>query len=359
MMLLVVGAILGMSAEPPPLRPRKLGASYSVPTWLPASAQEVNEPSAVKALGRIQRDTVKVETASLNAEVATSYWRTNEYASTASPKIVFMHGADSSCLEWRYVAEKLGNQGLDCTCVDWWTGGWTDRLQITKALVDADGATKPWTLVREHLAAFLEQQVLDSSDEQIILIGASLGGAAAIDFAAAYPSRVRALILIDAGGQSYKAPPPEVVKALAPAVVAVKSFAAWVVSQSSSEEARIGGLHRTEAGWSEAYAAYLASGGYVCQVGPALIRTLTAPTLVIWGVDDNILPLADAYSFQADLQQCVGVREVAGAGHSPHLDDPETVAQLLSSFLEDLGEDAGRRADDKAEAFRDARPPIG
>lgn len=358
--MILVGAIVGMASEPPPpLRPRRLGATYSVPIWLPEEAQEVNEPSAAKVLGRIQRKAVQVGTASLNADIQTSYWRTNEFARETSPKLVFLHGADSSCLEWRYLAEKLGAQGLDCTSVDWWTGGWTDRLPITKALVNGGGAIKPWTCVREHLSAFLEQHVLGTDDEPIILIGASLGGAAAIDFAAAYPSRVSALVLIDAGGQSYKAPAPEIVKALAPAVVAVKSFAAWAISQGPSEEARVNGLHRTEAGWSEAYAAYLASGGYVCQVGPELIRTLAMPTLVVWGADDGILPLEDAYKFQGDLQQCVGVREVAGAGHSPHLDDPEVVARLLSGFLEDLGVESGARVSDGGAAFRDARPPIG
>ena len=330
---------------------------------------EVNEPSAVMALGRIRRTIVKT----LGKDVATTFWRTDKFALPSSPKLVFLHGADSNCLEWRYVAEKLGSTSLDCTCVDWWSGGFTDREPITQALVESDGALQPWTLVREHLEAFFYQQFFDpdgpGTDENVILIGASLGGAVAIDFAAAHPDRVKALILIDSGGESYKAPSSSAVKALAPAVLAVKSVAAWVSAKTvdlgldADDEQRINGLHRGERGWSEAYGAYLASGGYQAAVTPELIRTLAVPTLVIWGTDDPILPLSDAYAFQRDLPDCVGVREVRGAGHSPHLDDPAVVAKHVSTFLEELNLVSGSVTADggtgRRERYRQDRPPIG
>ena len=44
------------------------------------------------------------------------------------------------------------------------------------------------------------------------------------------------------------------------------------------------------------------------RVVPELIRGVQPPTLVVWGTDDDILPLQDAYAFQSDLPRCVGVR---------------------------------------------------
>ena len=110
--------------------------------------------------------------------------------------------------------------------------------------------------------------------------------------------------------------------------------------------------------------AYLASGGYQASVTPELIRTLTVPTLVIWGADDPILPLSDAYAFERDLgSSCYGVREVSGAGHSPHLDDPVAVTKHVSAFLEELGLTSGARTDEDAVAkrrqYREGRPPTG
>ena len=60
---------------------------------------------------------------------------------------------------------------------------------------------------------------------------------------------------------------------------------------------------------------------------------MAQPTLVVWGTDDDILPLSDAYAFEQDLQQCVAVKEVAGSGHSPHLDNPDVVVNHLKEFI--------------------------
>lgn len=47
---------------------------------------------------------------------------------------------------------------------------------------------------REHLKAFVEQCL---QGQPIILIGASISGAVALDFALAYPSLVKKLVLLD------------------------------------------------------------------------------------------------------------------------------------------------------------------
>ena len=100
-----------------------------------------------------------------------------------------------------------------------------------------------------------------------------------------------------------------------------------------SPQARIGALHRDEPGWRDAYLAYLQSGGYECRVGPERIRTVSQPTLVLWGEDDPILDPNDAQAFARDLRSCAGVRTFAGCQHSPHLDDPRAVADVLAPFL--------------------------
>ena len=69
------------------------------------------------------------------------------------------------------------------------------------------------------------------------------------------------------------------------------------------------------------------------RVGPQTARAVTQPTLVLWGSEDDILPLSDAYAFERDLPNCVGVRELKGCGHSPHLDNPEAVLPLLKDFI--------------------------
>ena len=69
------------------------------------------------------------------------------------------------------------------------------------------------------------------------------------------------------------------------------------------------------------------------RVGRERIQQVAQPTLVVWGTEDDILPLSDAYAFERDLQHCVGVREVPGSGHSPHFDQPEAVLAHLRPFV--------------------------
>jgi len=47
---------------------------------------------------------------------------------------------------------------------------------------------------REHLRAFIEQHL---NGRPVVLLGASVGGAIAMDFALHYPDAVRQLVLVD------------------------------------------------------------------------------------------------------------------------------------------------------------------
>merc|ERR1719174_2700585 len=113
---------------------------------------------------------------------------------------------------------------------------------------------------------------------------------------------------------------------MASVALGVKKALAFISARVPSEELRINNLHRSEPQWAEALGAYLSSGGYARQVDQSLIRNVAQPSLVVWGSEDPILPVADAYQFEKDLQQCVGVREVAGCGHTPQLEDPDSTA---------------------------------
>jgi len=116
-------------------------------------------------------------------------------------------------------------------------------------------------------------------------------------------------------------------------VLAIKSAFQFVQARLPDDESRIVSLHRGEPGCFDASLEYLKSGSMARRVDRERIQQVPQPTLVVWGTDDDILPLSDAYAFERDLQQCVGVREVAGSGHSPHLDNPKAVLQHLRNFL--------------------------
>lgn len=303
--------------------------------FLPSSCNDLREPEALSALRSLQE--VCVECPSASPSSVRTVFCEHEAASRPGtpdpppPRVLLLHGADSSTLEWRFLMPQLRELGVSSTAVDWWSGGWTARGPIL-AQLDSERPT-PWEPVREHLHAFWRAQL---GGAPVVLVGASLGGAVALDFASAYPEAVQGLVLLDAGGESYKSPPPEVVTRFAPAALGVKKALAFVSARLPSEELRINALHRTAPLWSEALGAYLRSGGYAARVNRELIRTVAAPTLVVWGREDPILPLADAYAFERDLPACAGVREVAGCGHTPQLEKPGEVARHVAQFVREV-----------------------
>jgi pimeloyl-ACP methyl ester carboxylesterase len=62
------------------------------------------------------------------------------------------------------------------------------------------------------------------------------------------------------------------------------------------------------------------------------IHRIQAPTLVVWGRDDRIVPPVYATEFARHI---VGARVemVDRAGHAPHLEEPEAVAEAVRTFL--------------------------
>ena len=72
-------------------------------------------------------------------------------------------------------------------------------------VIERESSSTPWELIRDHQFAYWQRQL---GGEKAVVLGASLGGAVAMDFAARYPECVEALILMDAGGESYAQPDP-------------------------------------------------------------------------------------------------------------------------------------------------------
>jgi len=62
------------------------------------------------------------------------------------------------------------------------------------------------------------------------------------------------------------------------------------------------------------------------------IKTITQPTLIIWGDHDNLIAVENAYLFQKDIKGSV-LAVYKNIGHTPMEEAPKLVAASMESFL--------------------------
>ena len=67
------------------------------------------------------------------------------------------------------------------------------------------------------------------------------------------------------------------------------------------------------------------------------LHRISAPTLLVWGGEDRIVPASYAKRFAAGVAGEAEVRSIAGAGHLVDLDAPEAAADAVLRFLEARG----------------------
>jgi pimeloyl-ACP methyl ester carboxylesterase len=170
----------------------------------------------------------------------------------------------------------------------------------------------------------------------VMLAGHSFGAMMACEVAAMHSSRVKRLVLIDPIGLwRDNAPvinwmllgPPEM-----PAYVFEKpDGAAAKALFSVPDDPEEAALARTRLTWAMG-----ATGKFIWPIPDKglkkRIHRIAAPTLLVWGEGDRLVPRAYAKEFAGRLAD-TRLEVVAGAGHAPHLEQPESTARVVQAFL--------------------------
>ena len=147
------------------------------PSFLPISVNQLTEPDSIEFARQIQR--TDIVRSLLAQAISTSYVRQG----AGGIPIVFLHGFDSSIFEFRRIIPIIAPH-REVWAIDLLGFGFTERL--------ADCPFSSGSICT-HLQAFWQTMI----DKPIILVGVSMGGAAAIEFTLKYPQSVAKLVLID------------------------------------------------------------------------------------------------------------------------------------------------------------------
>jgi pimeloyl-ACP methyl ester carboxylesterase len=179
-----------------------------------------------------------------------------------------------------------------------------------------------------HYAMLLDELKLD----KVKLIGYSLGGWMAAEFASFFPDRVEKLVLIDSAGLRVPGAPITDLFAMSP-----EQLAALCFNDLSTAMVLIGDISDPISWAIKDYherttLALLAwNPGYSPKLARRLQR-VKAPTLVIWGEDDRLIPRAHGEAYR-DAIEGARLEIVPNCGHVPIVERASKTAQLILDFF--------------------------
>jgi pimeloyl-ACP methyl ester carboxylesterase len=259
-------------------------------TFVSPDTTGIQEKACVDAAKKMKRISVPVSNdVSPSGSVGISYihWPPSTKTKRYVPPLILLHGFDSSGLEYRRLGPQLASQGIDAYAVDILGWGFTQLSDVSSFSANSKV---------DALKSFV--RTMFGSSTSFVVAGASLGGAAAIELAAASSSTCAGLILIDAQGfVDGVGPMASLPKPLAQLGVGVlksvplrnmaNKMSYYNVDQFATEEAQvIGRLHCLRDGWRDAMVSFMETGGFSPS---SKIAKITAPALVLWGRQDGIL----------------------------------------------------------------------
>merc|ERR1719203_1779627 len=260
--------------------------------------------------------------------------------------LLLVHGFDSSALEYRRLGPQLAKLGVDVYCVDLLGWGYTqlDDVNSFSAKAKVEALKGFWQTV--------------GGNGEVVVGGASLGGAAVIEFAAQNLSSVnkdedsmedddqgfvRGTVLIDAQGfvdgigpMSFLPAPLaragiKVLKSV-PLRDSANQMSYFDPATYATEDAlKVGRMHCMRDGWEDSMLSFMQSGGFRPK---EKVSQIDVPSLVLWGRQDGILEGKEFANKFIESMPNAQLQWVEECGHVPHLEQPEVTAQYILDFLQ-------------------------
>jgi pimeloyl-ACP methyl ester carboxylesterase len=266
--------------------------------------------------------------------------------SGSGPVVLFIHGFLGSQQHWAHLVDNMDD----------------DQRVLVPDLFGHGESAKPLGDYSLSSHAATLRDILDHLGiERVTLVGHSLGGGIAMQFIYLFPERVDRLVLVAAGGLGR-----EVNMMLRAATLpGAQQVLSVIASPRVLSRVQALGRRASRLGWRpgsdlgtawrgfssladrESRRAFLATTRAVIDIGGQsvsahdhLAGVRAIPTLIVWGSKDRMIPAWHALSAQRAVPEC-RVELFEGAGHFPHLDDPDRFARVLREFIA-AGRDGGQ-----------------
>ena len=206
----------------------------------------------------------------------------------------------------------------------------------------SDKPSEDYTL--EFFSNFLNDFFEHTGISDMFMIGSSMGGQIAAVYAVAHPQAIEKLVLVSPAGfmtKSTAALDAYVMAALYPnRDMAAHAFDLMDGSDIPVDRA-IADDFVIRMKQHNAKFAFMSTllGLQNSKLTRSDLQAITAPTMLVWGSDDPVIPISHAENFTVSIPNCQFLT-MGGLGHTPYVQDPEAFAKLVLGFFG--GRDASR-----------------
>lgn len=256
-----------------------------------------------------------------------------------APAILLLHGSNASLHTWEP-----------------WVSRLKDRYRVISYDHPGHGLTGPHPQDDYSDAAFVrvvDEVAKNRGLDRFVLAGNSMGGGIALGYALAHPEKLRGLVLVDASGaplpdSAKKSDPPlgfrlarmpvisTLMEQITPRSVIETSLKQSVSVQSVANPAAVDRYWELLRYPGNRRATVLRFAGYAARGERDLpLEKVATPTLILWGRDDKLIPVASAAVLDARIPDTRAII-YDGIGHIPMEETPARSAADLEAFIAGL-----------------------
>lgn len=251
-----------------------------------------------------------------------------------APVLVLLHGSNASLHTWEPWVERLRG-----------------RYRIIRYDQPGHGLTGPHPQSDYRAAAFvdvLNRLVGRMGVEQFVLAGNSMGGWVAWNYALAHPDKLRGLVLVDASGppdarpaklpigfRIARSPIAPFVGKLTPRSLIERSVRQSMFVQEPITPAMIDRYHDLLIYPGNRTATLDRARTPRAAATPKRMARISTPTLILWGAEDALIPVAAGRWFDRHIPNSTLV-VWPQVGHIPMEEAPDLSAKALADWLASL-----------------------
>lgn len=264
----------------------------------------------------------------LNNNIKMRYLESKQGVRISDRHILFIHGLGSSADRWLDIPDAI-SMYYHTIAVDLIGFGGSDKPKDVNYTIEQ---------FSEFILEFIEKIGLSGDDRKITLVGHSLGGYIAVDFAIRNKGLIEKLVLLDSSG-FLKGPTPLLEQYLYaakyPSYDSVRNVFEQMVAQPWKVLPIIINIFITRI--NSPGAKYPFESAYqnstTTQIDLSRLKSIEdIPTLIIWGKSDNLIPIEYSEPFKQVFKN-YRVEMIEDAGHAPFVEKPAIICEILHSFL--------------------------